>query len=886
MTTQHSPSGAQEHSLRPSDYPQWIVWREEHINGRNKPTKVPYQATLTTNDPPKASATNPATWTSYPQARAVCDSRGFDGIGFVFTREDPFVGVDLDDVLDEATGEIDTWAQAIVDALDSYTEVSPSGTGLHIITAGTLPPGGRAWGEGHFIADSGRYFTMTGQTIGTPARPVAERQAEIEKLHASIFPKTEPAPALNTETRSTPLLDDHEIISRATNAANGDRFVSLYVRGDTTGYESKSEADHALIDRIAFWTGPDPDRIFNLFMQSALGHRDKVRDRPKYLRDSINKALLDISAFYDPNYSSAKSAHTSKPFKEAKQVTGVTGVTGDSGHVAVTSGQIEPTSPQELQQSPLYMRFVHAEPFPVEVLPGAARLIVEEAVASMDCPADLVGVPVLATMASAIGASRAVALKEDWVQYSSLFMGVIASPGSMKTPAAEVALQPLYDIQKEQVKEYEEKMEAFEERERDYELEKTEAKKAREVAPPPPKEPDPKQSVASDTTIEGLVNIFVSNPRGFIIDYDELSGWIRSMDQYKGGKGGERQHWLSIWGSKSINVNRAGKKGVTFVERPVISIFGGIQPALLGELGGANTDGLMDRFLFAYPTHKSVRVKDETINRATKNSYASLVEKLSKLQGAEPGKPRIIGLAPEAWTTFKERANSLSEETEEPGFPTKLEALWAKLRGYLGRLALVLYMARVTAGDLEENVLEVQDIEAAWQLILYFKHHARRVHGVIEQADPLDVFVGHVKTMLEGEEEDSWGGSATALVERLELMGVADVPAASAIKKRLDEAVLRSSDLHMIYRRTNKGSYIELSKVTPEVPVSPVTTYTPVTPKDAKHTASPPQAVARPVQPEEQPVTRTDTANRPCKHSFGGQILLKKDCSVCKDKET
>src|SRR5215207_8612094 len=131
------------------DLRQWLCWRTEERGG--KPTKVPYSP-LTGE---KASSTNPETWAGYEEAVAACKKYSYGGIGFVFTPEDDLCGVDLDGCLDPQTREIEDWAQEIIDELDSYSEISPSGTGVHVLVRGTLPSGRNR--KGRFEAyDRGR----------------------------------------------------------------------------------------------------------------------------------------------------------------------------------------------------------------------------------------------------------------------------------------------------------------------------------------------------------------------------------------------------------------------------------------------------------------------------------------------------------------------------------------------------------------------------------------------------------------------------------------------------------------------------------------------------------------------------------------------------------
>lgn len=138
---------------------QWVVWRREERGGKS--TKVPYVATAPTR---KASSTDSATWSTFDEAVACGD---MDGIGFVFAQNDPYTGVDLDDCF--IGEELHPAAAAIVDKLDSYTELSPSGTGIHIIVRAELGRGRRTsktpWGAEFETYDRGRYFCMTGRVL-------------------------------------------------------------------------------------------------------------------------------------------------------------------------------------------------------------------------------------------------------------------------------------------------------------------------------------------------------------------------------------------------------------------------------------------------------------------------------------------------------------------------------------------------------------------------------------------------------------------------------------------------------------------------------------------------------------------------------------------------
>ncbi len=139
--------------------PQWVPWLYAP-GGRGKWTKHPYNPRTGR----KASSTDLLTWSGFDEAFEAYEAGSYDGVGFVFCSGDPYCGVDLDGCRDPVTGEVEAWAAGIVSYLDSYTELSPSGTGLHIIVRGKAPtPLKRGSIE---MYSTERFFTMTGHAAG------------------------------------------------------------------------------------------------------------------------------------------------------------------------------------------------------------------------------------------------------------------------------------------------------------------------------------------------------------------------------------------------------------------------------------------------------------------------------------------------------------------------------------------------------------------------------------------------------------------------------------------------------------------------------------------------------------------------------------------------
>jgi putative DNA primase/helicase len=304
--------GAIPSDLRERD--TWVCWRTQDRDG--DPTKVP--ADPSTGD--YASASDPDTWTSFDQARDyhADTATDTDGVGFVFRSGDTVAGIDLDKCRDPDTGQPTDTARDVIDRLDSYTEVSPSGTGYHVYVHGFIPDGGNRR-DGVEMYDDARFFTVTGDHVdGTPA-DVEARPDALRAVHADYIAPDDADADPDGSGGVSPGdvdvdLDDDTLLSKATDAENGDKFRRLW-EGDTSGYDSHSEADLALCSMLAFWTGGDRARMDDLFRQSGL-YRDKWdedRGAQTYGERTIVTALDGVSDVYDPDQDNTADVSTALP---------------------------------------------------------------------------------------------------------------------------------------------------------------------------------------------------------------------------------------------------------------------------------------------------------------------------------------------------------------------------------------------------------------------------------------------------------------------------------------------------------------------------------------------------------------------------------------------
>jgi hypothetical protein len=293
---------------------QWIAWWSVVGEGRSvqlpnsratgvlKAQDKPHKLPINPRTGGLAASTRPPTWSSIDDALGAVEKWSLTGIGFVFSDWDNYAGVDLDNCRNPDTGQIAEWAWEIIRALDSYTELSPSGTGIHIIVRGELPAGKgnqavHAGGKVEMFSRA-RYFTVTGIHVeGTPVQ-IHDRQRELLEIH-SKFLRGRSTPAEKYSAPSSPLLQsDDDLITAARLAQNGSKFERLW-NGQWEGdYPSQSEADLALCSMLAFWTDKDIFRMDRLFHRSGLMRKKWLRK--DYREETMGKAIAVTGDIWDP----------------------------------------------------------------------------------------------------------------------------------------------------------------------------------------------------------------------------------------------------------------------------------------------------------------------------------------------------------------------------------------------------------------------------------------------------------------------------------------------------------------------------------------------------------------------------------------------------------
>lgn len=321
--------------------PQWVVHK----------AKCPY-------DPRtgyRAKARQPKTWATFSEA---VNTGGYDGIGFEFMSENGLVGIDLDTVRDPETGWTDPLALEIIDQLDSYTEISPSGYGFHIIARGTpalewnkvkLPVNqikrvdvDLTTGEARRDKDGntrykqpeiemyteGRYFAMTGNICGGYGM-LAEADAAIATLQQRFSRQDShiqqsPASALNWDAEIGGSSQTSSKVGKdylAIGLEKDSRFRELWDGHRPHGNESAD--DQALMNKLAYWCNCNASAMMNAFKQSPHcqqkdhQHMKKAVIREDYLQRTAEQAVKGCTrtAEYDDlNYQDRQQASAAQDF--------------------------------------------------------------------------------------------------------------------------------------------------------------------------------------------------------------------------------------------------------------------------------------------------------------------------------------------------------------------------------------------------------------------------------------------------------------------------------------------------------------------------------------------------------------------------------------------
>ena len=403
---------------------------------------------------------------------------------------------------------------------------------------------------------------------------------------------------------------------------------------------------------------------------------------------------------------------------------------------------------------PLPAELLPVEPFPLKALPDALRPWVADVAERIQCPPDFVAVPML--VGAAMLVARKVRIKcqarTDWTERANLWALIVGRPGAMKSPAMMQALAPLERMEARAAAEHSKDMEAFKLELLAHELRAGAGEKAAKaelsknknadirghLSGDEPQAPTWPRYLVNDLTYEKLGVLLSENPDGVLSVRDEMRGLFLHLAREE--QAPARAFYLQAWSGGRYTFDRV-QRGTTTIEDARLSMIGCIQPGPLSALvqqarRGAADDGMLDRFLVAWPDsagdwREVDRFPDSEAKRGawsvfsrldTLDAAGILAQQDSDMDGNPEGLP-FLRFADDAREAFSEWHHDLERKlrtTEAEG----LEGALSKFRHHVPAMALALHVIDGGAGP-----VALAPTLRALALSEYFESHARRLHG-------------------------------------------------------------------------------------------------------------------------------------------------------------
>lgn len=387
------------------------------------------------------------------------------------------------------------------------------------------------------------------------------------------------------------------------------------------------------------------------------------------------------------------------------------------------------------------------EPFPLNLLPSPLCEYVREGADALGCDPSYIGVPMLPVVASAIGNTRRILLKKKWSEPSIIWAAIVGESGTAKSPALENATLPIWRRQRRLLKEHDAARAKHEAEKRDWKAKPKKDRGEEPESPPPCEHP-----ISTDITIEAECDRLQSTTRGNLIAPDELGGWFGGFTRYRSES--DVSHWLSLWGGRSLKVDRKnGDKPTIYIPYAAACITGTIQPdtlrrALIPEF---YENGLAARVLVAMPPIAAKRWTEHEISYSTERAIDQLFDRLFCLKmvpAADGHEPSMIDLTSDARIRWAAHVDQHGQRLLDMHGAERAAA--AKLEAYAARFALIFHCVRQANGEKQLDFVDRQDIEHGIALADWFGQETRRVYAALgetsearERRELLDLIQRH-----------------------------------------------------------------------------------------------------------------------------------------------
>lgn len=327
--------------------------------------------------------------------------------------------------------------------------------------------------------------------------------------------------------------------------------------------------------------------------------------------------------------------------------------------------------------------------FPLDIFPTAIQQYMLECHRTLNASLDYMGCSMMWMLSIIIGNSVKIQVKTGWVESGILWMAIVGRPGVGKTPNINNIIFPLQKANNNEIKTYIKRMDAY----RAYmEMDKKEREGEEQL-----RKPTKTQFIASDITLEALVELHEENKNAVGVFKDELAGWLKDMNKYRAGS--DLEFWLSSWSNKGVALNRKTSKS-SFVESPVIPILGGIQPGILNQFfTEENKDnGFIDRILTCFPDLEVETYNDNEMDAEllqwyedfTINMYQEVKRRIVTYDNDNQITPIIATFstgAKQEWQRIFDEITAMQNSEMENEY---MKSMLPKQKSYIPRFALLL----------------------------------------------------------------------------------------------------------------------------------------------------------------------------------------------------
>lgn len=369
---------------------------------------------------------------------------------------------------------------------------------------------------------------------------------------------------------------------------------------------------------------------------------------------------------------------------------------------------------------------------PLDVFPDLVQQYAQSVANDTHTPPDYAAASCLAAAATAIGTTVRGVIKGEWSEQPALWIALVGEASEKKTPNAKGPLKQVNRENKIRIKRYCDRVKDTE-------------NAGGSIDTDEPYRNNEGAVVINTCTVEGLAKLFGKQKRGVLYTRSELTGWLRSFGQYKGGAGDDRQVFIELFDGSSVYVLRAGES--VRIDGPCLNIFGGVQPSVMADFIEAR-DGLDARFLWVYPKSRVAVPEDfVTVNATLQSKWDATIERLFALEPVEYTDqfgeayfgPRYLQLdesGRQAWTEYTAWGAEVHNNRDTPD---KLREWVGKHEGFGMRIAVVLRMLHEACGNRRHDApITAEDVNAAAKLVRYFAETTRRILSIASSNEDVE----------------------------------------------------------------------------------------------------------------------------------------------------